>query len=89
MTPRPVRILSQLHAHRRTDIGPLSLTVALSWTLLHLSKDRAMQTKLRQEIRAAKEVAAKEGRTDLSADEILDLPYLDIIVVRPVTTPVD
>lgn len=66
-------------------LGHETSAVALSWLLHELSLHQSMQERLREEIKAAYEVAALEGREDLTYDEVDNLGYLDAIIVGGVS----
>ena len=63
-------------------------TVALSWTLLYLSKNKDMQDRLRKEVQEAKGLAKSEGRDELSAEELNSLPYMDAVIVSCTLPPI-
>lgn len=60
--------------------GHETTAVALSWTLLYLSKNKDMQDRLRKEVQEAKGLAKSEGRDELSAEELNSLPYMDAVI---------
>ena len=66
-----------------TLAGHETSSLTLTWILYHLCLYPAVQTKLRQEIRAARAKALEEGREEWDADELLALPYMDAVIVSP------
>lgn len=64
--------------------GYETTSLALTWLLRELSIRPAVQDRLRAEIRAAKQQAAEDGKTGLSADDIVALPYLDAVLVSDI-----
>ncbi|KAG7093722.1 hypothetical protein E1B28_007374 [Marasmius oreades] len=62
-------------------LGGLESTAnSLSWTLLELCRQPEIQTKLRQEIHAKERELAREGRTEFTAEDFDNLPYLIAVV---------
>jgi hypothetical protein len=72
-----------LEANGRSQIlaGHETSATTLTWILLHLSRDTAMQQRLRDEIKEANAKAAAEGRSELTAEELTALPFMDALVV--------
>ena len=52
----------------------------LTWTLYRLATLPEVQSRLRNEIRNARDKIAQEGRSEFEADELSALPYLDAVV---------
>lgn len=62
--------------------GHETSSTLLSWILYELAKDpeHSVQQKLREEVTAARKAAVERGDEELSADELLALPFLDAVV---------
>ena len=77
-----VEPLAQLwYAVFRTKWTSLTLRVSWqSWGLLDLAQQPQVQDRLRSELREAQSNLAVDGR--LTAEQLLNLPYLDAVTVR-------
>ena len=73
--------IASLHTESDTLTILLNLSsVTVTWVLKEVSSRPDIQTKLRQEIRAAKKQALDEGKDELDADEVMNLLYLDAVL---------
>ncbi|KAL8281069.1 hypothetical protein RQP46_006427 [Phenoliferia psychrophenolica] len=63
--------------------GHETTSTSLTWTLWKLACHPEVQTKLRAELRAARQKAKEQGREELGSDELSSLEYLDAVCVRP------
>ena len=59
--------------------GHETTSTLLTWTLHRLSTRPDVQSRLRDEIRGARDQIARDGRGEFEADELNALPYLDAV----------
>lgn len=61
---------------------PRQSSTTLVWILTYMAKHPDVQKRLRDEVLAAKEKAASEGRGDFTVEELSkEMPYMDAVVV--------
>ncbi|GAA6031841.1 hypothetical protein JCM8097_002015 [Rhodosporidiobolus ruineniae] len=72
----------ELRASLKTFVfaGHETVSTTLAWVLLYLARFPEVQARLRRELRTARRKAVSEGREELTADEVYNLPYLDAVM---------
>ncbi|GAA5887361.1 hypothetical protein JCM6882_002506 [Rhodosporidiobolus microsporus] len=72
----------ELRAQLKTFVfaGHETVSTTISWVLWWLTGAQDKQDRLRKEIRAARRKALAEGREEMTADEVYNLPYLDAVL---------
>ncbi|GAA6031835.1 hypothetical protein JCM8097_002013 [Rhodosporidiobolus ruineniae] len=76
LTPDELRAQLKLFIFAGHEGVTIAVCGALHWLSLYPEK----QSRLRREIRAARRKAVAEGREELTADEVYNLPYLDAVM---------
>ncbi|BGP14403.1 hypothetical protein JCM10213_004526 [Rhodosporidiobolus nylandii] len=60
--------------------GHDTVSATINWTLWWLSTNPEKQERVRKELRDARSKAREDGRDELTADEMYNLPYLDAVM---------
>ncbi|BGP14396.1 hypothetical protein JCM10213_004518 [Rhodosporidiobolus nylandii] len=83
-TPAAQDVMSreELCAQLKTFVfaGHETVSTTITWVLWWLAGHPEKQDRLRREIRAARRKVLAEGKEELSADEVYNLPYLDAVL---------
>jgi cytochrome P450 len=72
----------EIFAQMRTILlaGHETSATSLCWVLLELAKNPDVQAKLRDEIRATEQAIAARGASDISANDLENMPYLNAVI---------